>query len=59
MRSDFFKGHGFTDADYDFDAGSSGNLPIGNFRAPGRSLQMIALTGVYERSVISVQPSRR
>jgi len=49
VRSQIFKDHGFPDADYDFDAGRDGfNQPVVNFRAPGRGLQMIDLTGASQ-----------
>ncbi len=49
MRCEIFKDHGFPDADYDFDTGRDGsNLPVVNFRAPGRPLQMIDLGGASQ-----------
>lgn len=49
MRSKIFQDHGFPDADYDFDVGCTAqNLPVINFRAPGRPLQMIDLGGATQ-----------
>jgi hypothetical protein len=49
MRSQIFKDHGLPDADYDFDVGRDDfNRPVVNFRAPGRPLQMIDLTGASQ-----------